>query len=70
MAPWGRRSFVEAFIPLLCLVAVTALLWLSVLRGHTRGRPAVGTWRTAGVVVLGAAGAVAVPIVVAAVLNW
>lgn len=59
----------EAYIPLLCLVAMAVLLWSSVLRSRSGGRPVVWTWRMVGAVALGAIGAVAVPIVVAAVLR-
>jgi hypothetical protein len=60
---------VEAYIPLLCLVAITALLWFSVLRQRSGNGPLVWTWRTVGVATLGALGAVAIPILVAVILN-
>jgi hypothetical protein len=56
----------DAYIPLLCLVAVAALLWLPALRRRSDVRPVVWTWRTVGAVALGAA---AVPILVAAVIQ-
>ncbi|NBV47410.1 MAG: hypothetical protein EBR86_17680 [Planctomycetia bacterium] len=59
----------EAYIPLFCLVAVTALLWLSALKHRAADRPVVWTWRMVGAVALGAAGAVAVPFLVAAVIQ-
>lgn len=59
----------EAYIPLLCLVAVTALLWFTALRRRPGNRPVVWNWWTVGLVVIGAVGAAAVPLVIATVLN-
>jgi hypothetical protein len=59
---------VESYIPLLCLVAMAVLLWSSVLRSRSGGRPVVWSRRMVVAVALGVIGAVAVPIVVAAVL--
>ncbi len=59
----------EAYIPLLCLVAMAVLLWSSVLRGRSGGRPVVWTRRMIGAVALAVVGAVAVPIIIVAVLH-
>lgn len=57
----------ECNIPMLCLLAVTFLLWLDIILSR---RPIVWTRRKKIQLVLASIGAVAMPLVIGAVLNF
>lgn len=57
------------YIPLLCLLVVAGLLWSTALRQRRSERPLTWTWLLVGTLMLSALGAVAVPLLIAAILN-